>query len=92
MASLMDRLARFVAAGNAVVRAQLDEADAFSRLQAAAGKVGQIVACQRDQRCTSLFYELSVCEGIRPSTPSFVAKDCMVTGIESTNTARRSDR
>lgn len=39
MASLMDRLARFVANGDPSVRAQLDEADAFGRLKAAAGKV-----------------------------------------------------
>lgn len=40
MASLMDRLARFVAGGDPAVRRQLDEADAFGRLKAAAGKVG----------------------------------------------------
>lgn len=39
MASLMDRLARFVASGNAAVRAQLEQADVFGQLKAAAAKV-----------------------------------------------------
>ena len=39
MASLMDRLARFVASGDMAVRGQLESADAFGQLKAAAAKV-----------------------------------------------------
>lgn len=42
MASLMDRLARFVAGGDPAVRQQLEEADAFGRLKAAGAKVGAV--------------------------------------------------
>lgn len=52
MASLMDRLARFVASGDAAVRGQLEQADAFGQLKAAAAKVRLKLGVKAARRAT----------------------------------------